>query len=44
MVRENLDDGSDDVARTLSISPIAGMTVARLGVLREKNNVTSLKT
>ena len=34
---------SDEVARTLSIRSIAGTTVARFGVPREKNNVASLK-
>jgi hypothetical protein len=42
--RDNLDDESDDIVRTLSISSMAGMTVARLGVPREKNSVASLKT
>jgi len=44
IARDNLDDESDDVVRTLSISSMAGMMVARLGVPQEKNNVTSLKT
>ena len=43
MARENLDDGDDDVVRTLLMRSMAGMTVARLGVPREKNNVASLK-
>ena len=41
---DNFDNESVDVVRTLSIRSIAGITVARLGVLREKNNVASLKT
>jgi len=40
---QNLDDKSDVVVRKLSMSPIAGRTVARLGVSQEKNNVASLK-
>jgi hypothetical protein len=43
MGRENLDADFDDVVRTLSIRSMAGMTVARLGVSREKNKVASLK-
>jgi len=43
IARENLDDDSDDVVRTLLISSMAGTTVARLGVMREKNRVASLK-
>ena len=42
--RDNLDEESDDMLRTLSIRSMARMTVARLGVLQEKNNVASLKT
>ena len=42
--RDNVDDESDDIMRTLLISSMAGMTVARLGVPQEKNNVMSLKT
>ena len=34
---------SDEVARTLSIRSIAGMTVARFSMPQEKNNVASLK-
>jgi hypothetical protein len=41
---DNLDNESDDVVRNWSINSMAGMTVARLGVPREKNNVVSLKT
>jgi hypothetical protein len=44
MARESLDEESVDVLRTLSIWSIAGMTVARFGVPREKNVVASLKT
>ena len=44
IARDSLDDESDEVVRTLSIRSMAGMMVARLGVLREKNRVTSLKT
>jgi hypothetical protein len=44
IARDSLDDESDEVVRTLSISSMAGMMVARLGVLREKNRVASLKT
>jgi hypothetical protein len=44
IARDNLDDGSEDVVRILSIYCMAGMTVARLGVLREKNSVVSLNT
>lgn len=32
------------LVRTVSMWSIAGMTMARLGVSREKNNVASLKT
>ena len=39
-----LENDSDDVVRTLSMSSMAGTTVARLGVPREKNSVASLKT
>ena len=44
IARENLDDGLDEVVRTLSMTSMAGMTVARLGMSQEKNNVVSLKT
>src|SRR5260221_14380950 len=40
---ENLEALSADDARTLSMWSIAGMTVARFGVPREKYNVASLK-
>ena len=40
----HLENDSDDVVRTLSMSSMAGMTVARLGVPQEKNSVASLKT
>ena len=43
IARENSDDDLDDVVRTLSMRSMAGMTVARLGVPREKNKVASLK-
>jgi hypothetical protein len=43
IARQNLDDESDDVVRTLSMCSMAGITVARLGVPREKNIVASLK-
>ena len=43
MAREKLDDDDDDVVRTFLMKSMAGMTVARLGVLREKNKVASLK-
>jgi hypothetical protein len=42
MAGENLYGVSDDVARTLSMWSIAGITVAKLGVLREKKRVASL--
>jgi hypothetical protein len=41
--RENLEDDSDDVVRTSLMCSMAGITVARLGVPREKNRVASLK-
>jgi hypothetical protein len=40
---ENFNDGVDDEVRTLLIRFMAGMTVAKLGVPREKNKVASLK-
>jgi hypothetical protein len=43
-VREDLDKELVDVLRNFSIWSIAGRTVARLGVPREKNIVASLKT
>jgi hypothetical protein len=44
IARDSLDDNSDEVVRTLLMRSMAGMTVARLGVLCEKNSVVSLKT
>ena len=44
IAREKLDDVEDDVVRTFLMKSMAGMTVARLGVFREKNKVASLKT
>jgi len=43
IAREKSDEKSDDAVRTLSMSSMAGRTVAKLGVPREKNNVASLK-
>ena len=42
MARENLCGISDDVARTLSMWSIAGITVAKFGVPCEKKRVASL--
>jgi len=43
IVRQKLDNESDDLVRTPSMCSMAGMTVPRLGVPQEKNIVASLK-
>jgi len=43
IARQNFCEVSDVVAIMLSITSMAGITIARFGVPREKNSVASLK-